>query len=159
MRRRGKGEKEWPTVGKLFVACFARSRFLKNREERRRVNPGCSSGETRLQILKNRSYSRSLNSRRPPYYRLPLASGHPIHTHTRTIYFSPTLTGGILFNDYSILFYFIFSNLISSFSLSLRIPPFSLFSSACAFASASSSAFFALAVACILSILLSIVSV
>lgn len=25
------GEKEWPTVGKLFVACFARSRFLKNR--------------------------------------------------------------------------------------------------------------------------------
>lgn len=119
MRRGGKGEKEWPTVGKLFVACFARSRFLKNREERRRVNPGCSSGETRLQILKNRSYSRSLNSRRPPYYRLPLASGHPIHTHTRTIYFSPTLTGGILFNDYSILFYFIFSNLISSFSLSI----------------------------------------
>lgn len=113
MREEGRGEKEWPTVGKLFVACFARSRFLKNREERRRVNPGCSSGETRLQILKNRSYSRSLNSRRPPYYRLPLASGHPIHTHTHTHDIFLSNFDGRNFIQrlfYFILFYFLQSN-------------------------------------------------
>lgn len=112
MRRRGKGEKEWPTVGKLFVACFARSRFLKNREERRRVNPGCSSGETRLQILKNRSYSRSLNSSTSPI--LPatscIRSSHS-HTHTHNIFLS-NFDGRNFIQRlfYFILFYFLQSN-------------------------------------------------
>ena len=106
---RGTGEKEWPTVGKLFVACFARSRFLKDlllcqgaweEESEGRVNPGCSGGETRLQILKEptRALSRSLNSNVASpgiaAYR-PCASGHSKWCSLRSTFAKQTSKTGI----------------------------------------------------------------